>query len=223
MHPDPHENERLHRAERAARFGRIKRWLKPLPRRSNLSRYPVIKYFADAARRSPHLWSFQRPAVRRAIYLGSVIAFLPAYGFHLLIALGLAILLRANLAITSALLFITNPLTAGPIYYAAYRIGIWWLRYFNVGDGSEDMGLRIYALFLGGLILGLAVALIIDLIYQFGAWEADRLRQRHAAARAAAAQASAAQPTVDQPTAAQPSGDQTKTSLSELEGGSTDK
>ena len=47
---------------------------------------------------------------------------------HLLIALGAAIVLRANLAVTCALLFITNPLTAGPIYYAAYRIGIWLIR-----------------------------------------------------------------------------------------------
>ena len=185
---DPLETERKHRAERAARLGRLKQWLRPLPRRSNLSRYPVIKYFADAARRNPQLWSFQRPAMRRAIYLGSIIAFLPVYGLHLLIALGLAILLRANLAVTSALLFITNPLTAGPIYYGAYRIGIWWLEVFHLIDGVDAVGTRLYALILGGLLLGLGVGLIVDLIYQIGAWEAGQLRRRHALAVERAAQ-----------------------------------
>ena len=188
---DHHEIERLYRAERAARFGRIKRWLKPLPRRSNLSRYPVIRHFADAARRSPDLWSFQRPAVRRAIYLGSIIAFLPAYGFHLLIALGAAILFRANLAISCALLFITNPLTAGPIYYGTYRIGIWWIHAFNLVDVDDAVRTPL-ALFIGGLILGIGVAILTDLFYQFAVWEAAQLRKRHAAARERAAAAKAA-------------------------------
>ena len=184
MNPeDLQEIDRRHRAERAARFGRIKRWLKPLPRRSNLSRYPVIRHFAAAARRAPDLWSFQRPAIRRAIYLGSIIAFLPIYGLHLLVALGAAIVFRANLAVTTALLFITNPLTAGPIYYGAYQIGIRMLRTFNISEGGVAMATRINALILGGLVLGLAVAIVVDLIYRFAIWEADQLRQRHAAAR----------------------------------------
>ncbi len=184
MDPEDHQEiDRLHRAERAARFGRIKRWLKPLPRRSNLSRYPVIRHFAAAARRTPDLWSFQRPAIRRAIYLGSIIAFLPIYGLHLLVALGAAIVVRANLAVTTALLFITNPLTAGPIYYAAYQIGMKLLLTFNISEGGAAIATRINALILGGLVLGLAVAMIVDLLYRFAIWEAAQLRQRHAAAR----------------------------------------
>lgn len=189
---DPEDHQQIvhqHRAERAARFGRIKRWLKPLPRRSNLARYPVLRHFAAAARRAPHLWSFQRPAVRRAIYLGSIVAFQPIYGLHLLVALGAAIVLRANLAVTTALLFITNPLTAGPIYYAAYHIGIRMLQTFNLSADPEAIGARIHALILGGLVLGLAVALLADLVYQFAVWEATRLRQQHAAARERAAAA----------------------------------
>src|SRR3546814_6139453 len=33
--------------------------LRPLPRRANVSRYPVIKWFAGLARRLPFLWSFR--------------------------------------------------------------------------------------------------------------------------------------------------------------------
>jgi hypothetical protein len=183
------EVDRRHRAERAARLGRIKRWLKPLPRRSNVSRYPIIRHFADAARRNPQLWSFQSASVRRAIYLGSIIAFLPVYGLHLLLAFGAAIVVRANLAVTCAFLLITNPLSAGPIYYAAYRVGMWLIHTFEAGEGRDALGTRFNALFLGGLIFALGVAVVADLAYGLAVWEAGRLRQRHAEARERAAAA----------------------------------
>jgi hypothetical protein len=48
-----------HRRAYRLRLQRIRRLLKPLPRRANLSKYPVIRWFADAARRRPWLWSFK--------------------------------------------------------------------------------------------------------------------------------------------------------------------
>lgn len=183
------EVERRHRAQRAARIGRLKRWLKPLPRRANLSRYPVLRHFAAAARRNPHLWSFRGVSVRRAIYAGAVIAFLPIYGLQLLFALGAAILLRANLAVTCAFQLITNPFTVGPVYYATYRIGVWVIRTLEVGEGRGAMGTRFNALVLGGVLLGLAVAVLADLGYRLAIWEARRLRERHAASRKGAAAA----------------------------------
>lgn len=187
MAPDDHhaEIERLHRAERVVRFGRLRRLLRPLPRRANLSRYPVLRHFAAVARRNPDLWSFQRLPVRKAIYAGAVIAFLPIYGLQLLVGLGAAILFRANLAVICALQFITNPLTAGPIYYAAYRVGIWLIRTVGAGHGREAMGTRFNALVLGGVILGLGVGVLVDLAYRLTVWEARQLKERHAAARVA--------------------------------------
>ena len=180
------EIERQHRAERAERFGRIRRLLRPLPRRTNLARYPVLRHFADAARKNPHLWSFQTDAVRRAIYVGAILAFLPIYGLQLFLGLGAAMLFRANLAIVCAFQLITNPLTAGPVYYVAYRIGSWLIQTLEFGHGREAMGTRFNALVLGGLVLGLTAAVIADLAHRFILWEAGQLKQRHAAARARA-------------------------------------
>lgn len=181
------ERERRHRAQRAARIGRLKRWLRPLPRRANLSRYPVIRHFADAARNNPHLWSFRVPSVRRAIYAGAVIGFLPIYGLQLLFALGVSILLRANLAVACAFQLITNPLTVGPIYYTTYRIGIWVIQTLEVGEGRGAMGTRFNALVLGGVLVGLGTAVVADLVLRMIVWEARRLRERHADSRTAAA------------------------------------
>ncbi|MEO1368099.1 MAG: DUF2062 domain-containing protein [Acidobacteriota bacterium] len=188
-------DERRHRAERAGRFGRLRRLLKPLPRRTNLSRYPVIRHFAAVARRYPDLWSFREGPIRKAIYAGAVIACLPIYGLQILLGLGVAIVLRANLAVMCAFQLITNPLTAGPIYYAAYRTGIWCIRTFEIGHGREAMGTRFNALVLGGVIIGLGLGLVGDLVYRFAVWEANQFKKRHAAARerAAAARSVAAQ------------------------------
>jgi uncharacterized protein (DUF2062 family) len=48
---------------------------------------------------------------------------------HTMIAAVLAIPMRANVAIAAAFTLIVNPLTMGPLYYAAYRIGSWELHH----------------------------------------------------------------------------------------------
>ncbi|VAW70187.1 FIG01199889: hypothetical protein, partial [hydrothermal vent metagenome] len=46
---------------------------------------------------------------------------------QMIIAAGAAILLRCNLPISIALVWITNPLTMPPMFYAAYMLGNWML------------------------------------------------------------------------------------------------
>ncbi|MEM1180174.1 MAG: DUF2062 domain-containing protein [Acidobacteriota bacterium] len=183
------EIERQLRQERVERFGRIRRLLRPLPRRANVARYPVLRHFSDAARRNPHLWSFQRKPVRTAIYVGALIAFLPIYGLQLLLGLGAAMLFRANLAIVCAFQLITNPVTAGPLYYLSYRIGHEILHTLELSDGQGPVGAGINALMVGGIVLGLVTAVTADLAYRFIMWEARQLRIRHQAARERAAAA----------------------------------
>lgn len=188
MSPDQQifDQEERHRARRAARIGRLRRWLRPLPRRSNLPRYPVIRWFEAVARRRPYLWSFDSSSLRRAIYAGAVIAFLPVYGLQILLAFWAAVLLRANLAVTCALQLVTNPVTAGPLYYFTYRVGSFLIHTFEFGEGKGALGTRINALVLGGIVVGLAAAVVVDLLYRLALWEARRLRERHRTVREAA-------------------------------------
>lgn len=62
-----------------------------------------------------------------AIALGAgiamVIAFLPLVGFQTAIAVGLAALFRANKAVCVPIVWITNPLTMGPIYLGCLALG----------------------------------------------------------------------------------------------------
>jgi uncharacterized protein (DUF2062 family) len=57
-----------------------------------------------------------------AFALGLFIAFMPVPG-HALIAGLLAIALRINVAIAAVTTFVSNPLTIGPMFFFAYRLG----------------------------------------------------------------------------------------------------
>jgi uncharacterized protein (DUF2062 family) len=57
------------------------------------------------------------------VFIGSVVAFTPTPGLQIMIYLPLAVLLRANKVSGIPVLFISNPLTAVPITYAAWWVG----------------------------------------------------------------------------------------------------
>lgn len=150
--------------------------LKPLPRRANLGRYPVLRWFKGIAARAPFLWSFRQSHVLRAIYAGSLIAFMPLVGLQVLIAFIAALMLRANLTIAVALQFITNPLTMAPIYYATWRAGMAIIAATGLGDAGSAMVTRINALVIGGALAGLACALLLHGVYLVLRWESRRFK-----------------------------------------------
>lgn len=166
------------RARWLRRRKRVRALLRPLPRRANIHRYPVLKRFAAYARRYPFLWSFRDAPVLRAIYLGSVLTFMPSYGLQIPIAFAAACLGRANLTVTVAIQMINNPLTLGPIYVATYTIGqaLMALLRLPARHPAVDGAL---ALVLGGAALGLATALLLHGLWAAGRFEARRFRQRH--------------------------------------------
>jgi hypothetical protein len=171
----PVRSHPLHR-QWLARRRRLRRWLRPLPRRANVARYPVIKWFAEAARKRPYLWSFKRPQVLASLYAGSVLALMPVYGLQLLIGLLLAMLVRGNLTVMIALQMITNPLTLAPIYVGTHALGSWLIGLTGYGHGVSAAGSYINALVVGGLVGGTGLALALDLSWRLLAWEARRFR-----------------------------------------------
>ncbi len=195
-----------HRILRLARLRRVRWFLKPLPRRANIARYPVIKWFAAAARSRPYLWSFKRVHVIPALYVASVIAFLPLYGLQFLISFFGALLSRSNLPVSIALQFITNPLTAIPIYALTLWVGqsfidmTGWglpaeaLEAVVVDEATRSLGARARhaaaALVVGGFIIGMVVGFVLDMLYRLGLWEAERFKARWQRKHPATAQVS---------------------------------
>jgi len=71
------EEDEKQRKLRFSRIRRVKKLLRPLPRRTNIHRYPVLHWFAGTARKKDFLWSFRRSAVMPAFYVGWVLTLLP--------------------------------------------------------------------------------------------------------------------------------------------------
>ena len=67
----------------------------------------------------------------RGIAAGFFVAYIPILGLHMLLALLLAWLLRANKAVAVAAVWICNPLTFVLIYYPCYRVGHFLLPFFH--------------------------------------------------------------------------------------------
>lgn len=70
----------------------------------------------------PKLWGIRRRTVVPAFALGLFVAYQPVPG-HMLLAALLALLLRVNIPVAVLTTFVVNPLTMGPMYYAAFEVG----------------------------------------------------------------------------------------------------
>jgi len=194
------EEELALRALRRERVARVKRLLRWMPRRATMHRYPLLKWFARSARKRAYLWSFRTRAAVPSIYAGCLIAFAPIYGIQVPLALLVAFLLRANLPILVGAQFITNPVTAVPIYFAAFAIGRVFLGLLGVecphlsveefkvlfhqmahlelrhsiAYASKVFGITL----LGSTMMALFTAAITSMIYRFSAYEVTQTYHR---------------------------------------------
>jgi len=74
----------------------------------------------------PNLLHLNRRSVSGAFAVGLFFAWVPV-PFQMLLSAIAAIIVRVNLPISVALVWITNPLTWGPMFYFAYKVGVWTL------------------------------------------------------------------------------------------------
>src|SRR5690554_2638614 len=70
----------------------------------------------------PNLWHITRHSVGRATACGLFVAMLPI-PMQMLLSAFLAVMVRANLPISVGLVWLTNPITMPPVFFAQYKIG----------------------------------------------------------------------------------------------------
>lgn len=98
-------------------------------RKSSRRFWRYIKLRVIHANDSPH-------RIALGVGLGLFVAWSPAFGLHILLALMLALLLRANKIAAMTSVWVSNPFTIFFIYYPSYRFGRWIFRLF----GSQRVG-----------------------------------------------------------------------------------
>ena len=94
-----------------------------LPHPRTIKENKTLQIFGDWLH-NPNLWHLNRRSVAGGFAVGLFCAWMPI-PFQMVLAAGLSILLRTNLPLSAALVWITNPITIPPMFYFAYKVGTW--------------------------------------------------------------------------------------------------
>lgn len=137
----------------------------------------------------PRLWGIRRRTVVPAFAIGIFVAFQPFPGHPLYAAL-LSLAFRINVPVAFVTTFVSNPLTWGPMYYSAYRLGQYLLEVEPVAfdfrlslDWVTQQFVSIWQpMILGSLLLGTATAmvafLVVDVLWRASLHDYKSRKQR---------------------------------------------
>ena len=98
----------------------LRKWM---PTRERIHSQRFLRIFGTLLHQQ-NLWHLNRDSVARAFAIGIFWAAIPM-PFQMIPAAGCAILFRGNIALSVALVWLTNPITMPAIYYAQYVFGSW--------------------------------------------------------------------------------------------------
>lgn len=108
---------------------------KYMPDPEKLKQQKGLQFLGDRLH-DPNLWHLNRHSVALAFGIGLFVAWIPTPG-QMAIAAIWAFYFRANLAISVALVWLTNPLTMPPMFYFAYIVGLFVLGQDMPGSNFE--------------------------------------------------------------------------------------
>ncbi|WP_106477733.1 DUF2062 domain-containing protein [Phytohalomonas tamaricis] len=120
---------------------------------------------------NPLLWQVSRQSVGNAFMVGLFCALLPIPGQMLVAAFG-AWLLRCNLPLAVALVWVTNPLTMPVVFYMTYMAGTWLLNtpprhmpdHLSAQWFATQLADIMPALFLGSLVCAITIGLTSNIL-----------------------------------------------------------
>lgn len=168
-------------------FNLRKRWLKFIPTKRKIIQTKQLRFIAHRLH-DRRLWRFDHHSVPIACGIGVFLSFMPI-PFQMIVSIIIGIFARANLLLCVVLVWISNPVTLGPILYFSYRIGKWILgspevdfpKQLDAGDLFHQLHLVWQPLILGcfvcGIIAGVGVYLILKIYFMF---YTIHLKRKHA-------------------------------------------
>lgn len=97
-----------------------------MPDPEKIRNHPHLKRIFGKLLHDPNLLHLNRRSVSGAFLVGLFMAFVPL-PTQMFMAAAVAIVVRVNLPISVALVWLTNPITIPPMFYFAYLVGVWTL------------------------------------------------------------------------------------------------
>lgn len=96
-----------------------------MPSDETIKKHPSLAFLGKLLE-DPYLLHLNRHSVSLAFLVGVFCAFLPIPA-QMAVAAVIAIIVRCNLPIAVVLVWISNPITIPPIFFACYKFGAWLL------------------------------------------------------------------------------------------------
>ncbi|MBP2276654.1 MULTISPECIES: DUF2062 domain-containing protein [Sphingomonas] len=122
-------------AARLSAMARLSRWVgRHVPTRESVE---ANRYLRPVAHRilAPALWRFTRRSVPRGVALGLFTGVLFPFA-HMPLAAVTALPVRANVPVAVGTTLLHNPITTVPLFWAAYQLGHWVLRFDRSVPGA---------------------------------------------------------------------------------------
>lgn len=143
-----------------------KRLNRYLPSQNDLSKHTLLSKLTGYLSQ-PRLWHYNRHSIAAACFIGLFVAMIPV-PLQMLIAATLAMAFQANLPLSISLVWVSNPITIGPLFYSAYQLGAYLLQYDTThlsgqlswqGAANDFMAIFL-PLLTGSLLIGVVTGLM---------------------------------------------------------------
>lgn len=147
-----------------------KKLKKVLPTHDKIKEQKILKIFGKFLN-NKKIWSLSRKRVVLGVLIGIFVAALPM-PMQMILATSLAIILNANLPISFALIFVSNPITMPPIFYFEYKLGNLILKpenpiQFNFDSMYENFDQIAISLWSGAVVLGVFASVVSAIFVNF--------------------------------------------------------
>ncbi len=150
-----------------------------MPDNNKLKEHKLLSWLGEHLH-NPNLWHLSRRSAARAFMVGIFCALLPIPG-QMAVAAVLALWIGANLPVSVSLVWITNPLTVSPIFFATYKLGSWLLQtdpvdfQWTLASIEHEIGIIWWPLLFGSLVSGIVLsACAYFLINSFWIWTVQK-------------------------------------------------
>ena len=167
----------------------LRKWI---PGAQEIRRHTFLRRVFGRLLLTPELWHLGRGSVARAVSIGLFMAWAPV-PFQMVLAAGAALVARCNLPVAVAMVWVSNPVTVAPLFFAAHKLGAWMLDR-PPGDFRIELSLRWLfeelgkvwePLLLGCFVMGIASAVLGQILMRLAwrahtsfSWRDRRIRRR---------------------------------------------